>query len=154
MKMMILPNNRTNHTELAEYQDEQPYFSNCNGRYDCDLENYAAFYRAHIHAYFSMFICIFGTFTNFLNIIILTRKDMTTMPVNRILTALAIADILKMIEYLPFAYYYYIDEPGKLDYHKSWAIYMLFHTQFSQVMHIISICLTLTLAIWRYILIG
>lgn len=32
-----------------------------------------------------------------------------------------------------------------------WAAYLLFHSNFSQILHTISISLTVTLAVWRYI---
>lgn len=41
--------------------------------------------------------------------------------------------------------------PKQMDFPQPWAVYMLFHMHFAQVLHTISICLTLSLAIWRYI---
>ncbi|GBP94430.1 Mariner Mos1 transposase [Eumeta japonica] len=41
--------------------------------------------------------------------------------------------------------------PGKLDFPYSWAVYLLFHMHFAQIMHTTSICLTLSLAVWRYL---
>ena len=35
----------------------------------------------------------------------------------------------------------------------AWAVFLLFHTNFSILMHTVSICLTLSLAIWRFIMI-
>lgn len=40
---------------------------------------------------------------------------------------------------------------GRRDFKYSWAIYLLFHMHFTQILHTISISLTVTLAIWRYI---
>jgi hypothetical protein len=104
-----------------------------------------------LHGYFSLVVCIFGTLANVLNVAVLTRKDMACAPINRILTALAIADMLVMMEYVPYAFYAYLVLPGEIDMPYSWAMFVLFHSHFSQVLHTISIGLTLVLAIWRYI---
>lgn len=106
------------------------------------------------YSYFSILVCVLGAVANIFNVIVLTRKQMGTTPINRILTWLAVADILVMLEYIPFAYYYHVALPEKLDFPYAGAVYMLFHTHFCQVLHTISICLTLTLAIWRYLTLG
>ena len=48
----------------------------------------ATFYPSYreIHGFMSVIICILGSIANVLNIIVLTRKDMNTSPINRILT--------------------------------------------------------------------
>ena len=48
-----------------------------------------------------MLVCILGTLFNVANILVLTHKDMRN-PVNMILTGIAVADCLIMIEYIPF----------------------------------------------------
>ncbi|KAG5884777.1 hypothetical protein JTB14_031400 [Gonioctena quinquepunctata] len=111
-------------------------------------------YAENYHIYCSVFVCVFGTVANILNIVVLTRKDMASAPINRILTALAIADMLLMIEYVPFAYYYHLELFGKKDFPYYGAVFMLFHIHFTQILHTISICLTLTLAVWRFLAIG
>jgi len=100
-----------------------------------------------IHGYIALLICFFGTVANILNLIVLTRKEMAT-PINRMLTALAFADMLVMIEYVPFAFEMYII-PRSYSY--SSAVFVLFHSHFTQILHTISIQLTLTMAVWRYI---
>ena len=45
------------------------------------------------HGHIALVVCIFGTVANILNVIVLTRKDMST-PINRMLTALAVADMV------------------------------------------------------------
>ncbi|KAI8127233.1 hypothetical protein FF38_03175 [Lucilia cuprina] len=105
-----------------------------------------------IHGYVALMICIFGTIANILNIMVLTKKDMAKAPINKILKWLAVADMFVMIEYIPFASYQYIYmKPGEKDFSYSWALYILFHMHFTQVLHTISIGLTVTLAIWRYV---
>lgn len=54
---------------------------------------------------FHLQICIFGTIANILNIIVLTRKDMSKTPINTILKWLSVADMFVMIEYIPFTIY-------------------------------------------------
>ena len=48
----------------------------------------ATFYPSYrdVHGYMSFIICILGSIANVLNIVVLTRKDMNTSPINRILT--------------------------------------------------------------------
>lgn len=124
---------------------------------DCNwilIQNLALNYANTYHGYVAIAVCLFGSIANLLNIAVLTRKDMACAPINRILTGLAVADIIVMLEHMSFAYYYYIELPGKLNFPYSGAVFILFHTHFTQIMHTISICLTLTLAIWRYLAIG
>lgn len=102
-------------------------------------------------SYVSLAVCLFGTIANLLNAAVLTRKEMSSAPINRILTGLAVADMLVMLEYVPFSCYMYLIFPDTRNFPYSWALFILFHVHFSQVLHTISICLTLTLAIWRYI---
>ena len=40
---------------------------------------------------------------------------------------------------------------GEADNSYLWTFYLLFHSHFSQILHTISILLTVTLAVWRYI---
>ena len=54
-----------------------------------------------IHGWLAMLVCILGTLFNVANILVLTHKDMRN-PVNMILTGIAVADCLIMIEYIPF----------------------------------------------------
>nr|ALM88304.1 neuropeptide receptor A8 [Chilo suppressalis] len=104
-----------------------------------------------IHGYFSLLVCIIGLIANSMNIAVLTRRDMAAAPINRLLKWLAVADVFVMLEYVPFAVYRYLVLPEKLDFPYSWAVYLLFHMHFAQILHTASICLTLSLAIWRYI---
>lgn len=59
-----------------------------------------------VHGYLSIVVCVFGILSNIINIIVLTRKPMLT-PTNCILTAIAVADMMTMLSYLPFAAYFY-----------------------------------------------
>ena len=42
------------------------------------------------------------------NIMVLTHKDMRTNPINLILTGIALADCLVMVEYIPFSIHMYL----------------------------------------------
>lgn len=139
-----------NYNNISDETDAPPE-SSCGGE---SLENLAAIYAEHYHPYLSISVCVFGTVANILNIIVLTRKDMASAPINRILTALAMADMLLMIEYIPFVYYYHLELLGKRDFPYYGAVFMLLHNHVTQILHTISVCLTLTLAVWRYLAIG
>lgn len=95
-------------------------------------------------------VCLFGAQANILNLIVLTRRDMIN-PTNAILTGLALADLLNMLEYIPYAFYLLL--PGSRTTY-AWALFVLIHSNFSQVCHTISIWLTVTLAVWRYIMVA
>ncbi|XP_041984961.1 G-protein coupled receptor dmsr-1-like [Aricia agestis] len=104
-----------------------------------------------IHGYISLIVCTIGVLANTMNVAVLTRRDMAAAPINRLLKWLAVADVFVMLEYVPFSIYKYLILPEKLDFPYSWAMYLLFHMHFAQILHTASICLTLSLAIWRYI---
>ncbi|CAH2089636.1 unnamed protein product [Euphydryas editha] len=121
-------------------------FEYCSG----EIRNLIIAYNS-IHGYISLLICLFGSLANVLNVVVLTRKDLAAAPINRLLKWLAVADVFVMMEYVPFAVYRYLLFPGQVDRPYSWAVYMLFHMHFTQILHTASILLTLSLAIWRYI---
>lgn len=105
----------------------------------------------HYHGYASLLVCAFGSVANVLNIAVLTRREMVS-PTNAILTGLAVADLLVMVEYVPFAYHMYLrpaDYPRADRFSYNWSLFVLLHSDFSQAFHTISIWLTVTLAVWR-----
>ncbi|XP_059216543.1 G-protein coupled receptor dmsr-1-like [Stomoxys calcitrans] len=119
---------------------------------DKSFDDFHTSYK-HVHGYFSLVVCILGTLANSLNIIVLSRREMRT-PTNTILTGLAVADLAVMLEYMPYALHDYIlaerwSREQQLNY--SWACYIKFHAIYAQVLHTISIWLTVMLAVWRYI---
>lgn len=71
---------------------------------------------------------------------------------------MAIADLLVMIDYIPMAIneYLYLEFEGIREDQRSygWAVMQYFHAFFAQTAHTISIFLTVTLAVWRYIAIA
>lgn len=106
------------------------------------------------HGYASLVVCIFGIFTNFFNISILTHRDMRT-PTNTLLTWLAVSDILTMVPYLPFVVHFYcLHSPAAVDADKNtygWAIYMLIMINLTATTHTVSIWLGVSLAVFRFI---
>ncbi|XP_049765773.1 G-protein coupled receptor dmsr-1-like [Schistocerca cancellata] len=113
------------------------------------LEHFHAGYK-QVHGYFSLLVCVFGSVANSLNIAVLTRREMVS-PTNSILTGLAVADLLVMVEYVPYALHMYLlKRPKALTYTYAWAVFVLFHSNFAQVCHTVSILLTVMLAVWRY----
>jgi hypothetical protein len=62
-------------------------------------------------------------------------------PVNLMLLALAVADLLIMTEYVPFALHMYIRDDRNLEekYSHASAIFVLFHVHFTQILHTVSI---------------
>ncbi|EDW78796.1 uncharacterized protein Dwil_GK12635 [Drosophila willistoni] len=124
----------------------QPHY--CGSSVDDFHTNYKYF-----HGYFSLIVCILGTLANTLNIIVLSRREMRS-PTNAILTGLAVADLAVMLEYIPYTVHDYILSarlPREEQLSYSWACFIKFHSIFAQVLHTISIWLTVTLAVWRYI---
>ncbi|XP_016999241.2 G-protein coupled receptor dmsr-1 [Drosophila takahashii] len=123
----------------------------CQGYCQGEIYNWLRAYNS-IHGYVSLMICIFGTIANILNIMVLTRKEMAKTPINNILKWLAVADMFVMLEYIPYTSYQYIYmRPGEKDLSYTWAVCLLIHMHFTQILHTISIGLTVTLAIWRYV---
>lgn len=120
--------------------------SQCVGWLDTFHTKYIA-----VHGWASFLVCVFGSIANGLNIAVLTRKEMCSAT-NAILTGLAVADLLVMLEYIPYALHSYLYiRPPQNTYTYGWTVFVLFHALFAQVFHTISIWLTVTLAVWRYI---
>jgi hypothetical protein len=89
-----------------------------------------------VHGYISLVVCVFGSVANGLNIAVLTRREMTS-PTNALLTGLAVADLLVMLEYIPFVFHMYMSygtsRPATDQYSYPWAVFVLFHSNFAQV---------------------
>ncbi|XP_065572118.1 G-protein coupled receptor dmsr-1-like [Artemia franciscana] len=109
-------------------------------------------YRPY-HGYISLIVSILGVILNSFVILILRDKKLRS-PFYSLLSALAIADSLVMLEYIAWCIHFYelFSIRNLEDIHTfSWACFNLFHAFFSQVFHTYSILLTLSLAFWRYI---
>ncbi|XP_055626466.1 G-protein coupled receptor dmsr-1 [Toxorhynchites rutilus septentrionalis] len=147
--------NRINRSSTATgdddgWDDDDLEQSNCSDYCKGIVREVLMDYKV-LHGYIALVICVFGTIANMLNIVVLTRKEMSKIPINRILKWLSVADMFVMIEYIPFAFYMYSVLPDRRDYPYSWAVYLMFHMHFTQILHTISILLTVMLAVWRYI---
>lgn len=104
-----------------------------------------------VHGYIALIICLLGSVANSVNIAVLSRKEMMSST-NSILTALAVADLLVMLDYIPLALHIYTNIADELNRNSyAWALFVYFHSIFSQTFHTISIWLTITLAIWRFV---
>lgn len=97
----------------------------------CDLKTFSLSFRIY-YSYLSLFICIFGSITNVLNICVLTTKQMRC-PTNMILTGLAVADLLVMLEYIPFVLLFNENRTYAFHFTYSLAVYVVFHALFTQV---------------------
>ncbi|KAH8416153.1 hypothetical protein KR222_009405 [Zaprionus bogoriensis] len=132
---------------LADLYKKNQSQNECVGYCEGDIYKWVRAYNG-VHGY----ICIFGTIANILNIMVLTRKEMAKAPINNILKWLAVADMFLMLEYIPYTTYQYIYMPsGEQDLSYPWAMYLLIHMFVTQILHTISIGLTVTLAVWRYV---
>jgi hypothetical protein len=85
-----------------------------------------------VHGYVSLVLCIVGSVLNGLNLVVLTRRGMFS-PCNFILSALALADLLNMVEYIPFVLFIKILSQIENRKGYGWALYLLIHANFSQV---------------------
>ncbi|KAL1517945.1 hypothetical protein ABEB36_001641 [Hypothenemus hampei] len=120
----------------------------------CNFENFDHQYRQYVHGYLSLSVCVFGSLTNIFNIFILITKTMRS-PTNFILTGLALADLLVMLQYIPFTVHRNL-HPIPLRYtHYSyaWALFYKFYSFSTLVLHFIACMLTIILAVWRYVFI-
>ncbi|KAH3828303.1 G-protein coupled receptor dmsr-1-like [Dreissena polymorpha] len=118
------------------------------------LQTFASNYRP-IHGYLAAIVCVLGVLANILNIIVLTRKNMISST-NIILTGLAISDGLTMAFYLPFALQMYVIYGSITSAERDTihtARYTLTYAIASVVLHSISIWLTVTLAVFRYVIV-
>ena len=115
-----------------------------------DLENFNESYRT-IHGILAPIICVLGIVANCLNIVVLTRGNMVS-PTNVLLASLAISDGLTMASYFPYVilnyHIYTIFSPPLGN-----AQYLIFFAVFSVVLHSISIWITVSLAVFRYIVV-
>ena len=116
---------------------------------DTKLKEFSNWYQS-VHGYISIVVCVFGIVCNIMNIVVLTQKNMITST-NFILVALAVADMLTMVSYLPYAVYFYcMTVPSHTHPHPyGWVVYLLFNTYFIITAHTIAMWLTVALAVFR-----
>ncbi|XP_050413508.1 G-protein coupled receptor dmsr-1 [Patella vulgata] len=124
----------------------------CTWNTSTPLQSFGECYWS-IHGYYSLIVCLFGVITNLINIAVLTKKSMRT-PINCILTGIAIADLITMLSYIPFAIHFYLVHgleatPAKYSY--GWTIFMAVHVNLTLTTHTVSIWLGVIMAIMRYV---
>lgn len=147
LNQSTIPNNSSSNME--DTMTPQYYYAGAEG-----IMILSNWYKP-IHGYLATVVCVFGIVANVLNIVVLTRPNMISST-NCILTGLAVSDGLTMLAYLPFAlrfYCLYGTQPSPERNTLAAVRYMLFFACFSVVVHTVSIWLTLTLAIFRYIVV-
>lgn len=117
-------------------------------------ESFIAFdsvYAGYVHRPLTFAICAIGTLANALNIIVLTRKEMSS-PTNVLLTGLSIAQLGLVVNNLLLTSFDTLRDnctPGLRSY--SWSIFKIINVNLSVVCHSIALSHTVTLAIFRYI---
>jgi len=107
------------------------------------------------------------------------RRVVQITPTNHLLTALAIADLLTMVSYLPYAVYFYcitcvtcitcitciiylpyavyfycvtVPDPS-YGHPAGWVVYLLFNIYFTITTHTAAMWLTVALAVFRYVVV-
>ena len=117
------------------------------------LERFSDAYQS-VHGYLSLAVCAFGIVLNVLNVVVLTRRTMLNAT-NCLLTALAVTDLLTMAVYVPYAgYFYCYASPTPYYGHRlGWIVYLIFQNNFSITAHTVAVWLTVSIAVFRYIVV-
>lgn len=100
-----------------------------------------------IHPYLALFLCVAGTLMNIITVIVLTRPQMIS-PVNVLLCAVALCDIIVMTSYFTLIGHFFITAANRCepsDYSKGWAWFTYAHAHVSVIFHATSIWLTVSL---------
>ncbi|CAD5211778.1 unnamed protein product [Bursaphelenchus okinawaensis] len=106
-----------------------------------------------VHKYLALCICIVGITMNILHVLVLTRPAMYKSAVNRLLSFMAICDIITMSSYLVFTvrFSFMIDvHKPPVGYDLPWIIFLLGHVVCSIALHTITLYLSVATAYIRY----
>ncbi|XP_045109775.1 G-protein coupled receptor dmsr-1-like isoform X1 [Portunus trituberculatus] len=103
------------------------------------------------HYRLAVSVAVTGVVTNLLNVVTLTRPCMAT-PTNLLLLGLAVADLLVVTEYIPYAASMLVGGDSLVE-AREYALYIITHAHLSQVCHTIAIWLTVSLALWRWVVV-
>ncbi|KAF4518906.1 hypothetical protein B566_EDAN006744 [Ephemera danica] len=102
-------------------------------------------YTKNVHGVASLCVCAIGAVANTMNLIVLTRRDLRAAPVNKILSYIALADMLLMLEYIPFAFEIYLDTErarhGALYHFQFWFYAVLVKLVPCLLLTVLSVCL-------------
>jgi hypothetical protein len=134
----------------------------CNGsseHYDDSADSMTSLVRRlgdqyqSYHGYVSIVVCLFGVATNLANVVILTRPRMRRSPTNFLLTSLAVADLVTMTSYLPYAVYFYcVSTPDVTSAHaRTSIVFLIVVTNLVITAHTAAIWLTVAVAVFRYL---
>lgn len=102
-----------------------------------------------LHPFLALFLCVSGTLMNIITVIVLTRPSMIS-PVNVLLCAVALCDIIVMTSYFILVAHFFIAAANRCeptDYSYSWAWFTMVHAHVSVIFHATSIWLTVVLYI-------
>ena len=88
------------------------------------------------HGYVSISVCLLSAAANVANVVVLTRRHMST-PTNTLLTGIALVDIVLMLSYCVFALRFSV--LGRLDstvsYSRAWISYLMAHNFLLLALH-------------------
>lgn len=108
-----------------------------------------------IHGYLSLTVCFIGIMFNISNFVVFGQKGTIGSPMNCILLAINLADMLLMVEYIPYCIHEYLWTyiNNSERYSWSWAAFVWFHANFSIFINTINIFLNICLVVWWFIVI-
>lgn len=123
-----------------------------------DTEDFKQIYMK-AHGYVASIVCIIGLLGNGATVMVLTRPKMASTPVNFLLTMVAIANLLLLAVYLPYAIHFYIikRDDNLLPFHvrdKTSANFAYFCLNFMVICHFTSIWHTIAVACFRWLTLG
>ncbi|CAF0984704.1 unnamed protein product [Didymodactylos carnosus] len=112
-------------------------------------------YYSLIHGRIVFPLTIFGIITSIVTIVILNRKHFQT-PTNLILQHIALFDLIVLISYNIFSFYFYILHTPKpfVGQSRFWPSFALFHSNVGLTAHSIALWLTCLLDIVRYFIVS
>uniref|UniRef100_A0A914HTK5 G-protein coupled receptors family 1 profile domain-containing protein n=1 Tax=Globodera rostochiensis TaxID=31243 RepID=A0A914HTK5_GLORO len=142
----------------VEYDDEtqSPHRSSCEiGSLEMPPSEWlfsgaASFQQSYgqVHPYLAAVLCVVGTLMNAVTVLVLSRPSMRS-PVNVLLSAVAVCDIVVMSSYLIFVVHFLLTAASRCepsDFSYAWALFMIFHAHASVIFHAASIWMTVSLA--------
>ncbi|VDP00391.1 unnamed protein product [Soboliphyme baturini] len=106
-----------------------------------------------VHVRLCITLCTFGTCTNVLNFLVLTRPHMRTS-CNMMLAIIALLDMSLMLLYMVYIIHFNVasaEQCEQLTYTYGWTLFLLIHALVSIVLHTTSLWLTALLALVRLV---